>query len=160
MQSEISAILEAFADYLCSINRSNSRVAMALDEFQRLLTPAQKAKLNSLSRGTPTTDDVVKFTKSIEEGPKKDKRRDIAARIYNFLQSLQQYCAIVDTLVSANPQTAGLIWGSMKFLILVSILCPTLYSPLTIILVVYEFYWVFGETLRIYGTGQQILPTA
>jgi len=96
-------------------------VAVALDGFQQLLTPAQKAKLNSLSQGTPTADDVVQFTKSIEEGPKKHKRQVIASRIYNFLQSLQQYCAIVDTFVSSNPQTAGLIWGSVKFLILVGI---------------------------------------
>jgi len=96
-----------------------SQVAQALDEFQQLLTPAQKTELDALSRGTPTADDVVQFIKAIEEGSKKRKSRIVAKRINGFLQSLQQYCAIVDTFVSSNPQTAGLVWGSVKFLILV-----------------------------------------
>ena len=104
---------------LLNTTRSNSQVAIALDEFQQLLTPTQKTQLNSLSQGTPTADDVIQFTKSIEEGSRKRKSRIIASRIHKFLESLQQYCAIVETLVSSNPQTAGLIWGSVKLLILV-----------------------------------------
>jgi len=98
---------------------SASQVAVALAEFQQLLTPTQKTELNVLSQGTPTADDVFQFTKAIEEGSKKRKSRIVAKRINGFLQALQQYCAIVDTFVSSNPQTAGLVWGSVKFLILV-----------------------------------------
>jgi len=114
-------MLEAFTDYLNTRPSSGgtSQVTVALAEFQTLLTPAQKGELNSLSQGTPTADDVVQFTKTIQERSKQVNSRVIASRIYGFLQSLQQYCAIVDTLVSSNPQIAGLVWGSVKFLILV-----------------------------------------
>ena len=94
-------------------------VAAALDEFQKLLTPTQKTELNSLSQGTPTAEDVVQFTKTIEDRAKKRKSRIIASRVERFLQSVQQYCVVVDTFVSSNPHIAGLVWGSVRLLIVV-----------------------------------------
>ena len=94
-------------------------MAAALDEFQKLLTPAQKTELSSLSQATPTADDVLQLTKTIEEKSKKRKSRIIVSRIGAFLQSVQQYCVVVDTFVSSNPHIAGLVWGSVRLLMVV-----------------------------------------
>lgn len=38
----------------------------------------------------------------------------VAARIFSFLESVQQFAAVIETFVSSNPGTAVLVWGSAK----------------------------------------------
>lgn len=43
----------------------------------------------------------------------------MASRLQNTLQFIQQFSGVVDTFVSADPSTAALAWGGVKFTILV-----------------------------------------
>ena len=40
-------------------------------------------------------------------------------RLITFLESVQQFSGIVDVFVSSNPQMAALVWGGVKFALLV-----------------------------------------
>ena len=37
---------------------------------------------------------------------------------------MMQYEKVVDTLVSSHPEYSALVWGAMRFLFTVSVVCP------------------------------------
>ncbi|KAF8251991.1 hypothetical protein K440DRAFT_537765, partial [Wilcoxina mikolae CBS 423.85] len=92
---------------------------IALDEFQHNLSPDQKNEFNSIASSIPTANDVVLFTEEIDKKNLGRKSRIMANYISGVLESVQQYCAIIDTFVQSNPGIAALVWGSVKFVILV-----------------------------------------
>lgn len=100
-----------------SLNALNS----ALEGFQRSLSPEERVQFNSLSGGTPTADDVLRFTEEINEKGSSSRSRLWAQRLSGILTSIQQYCAIADTLIQANPTISALVWGSVKFVLMAAI---------------------------------------
>jgi hypothetical protein len=98
-------------------------LAIALDEFQQRLSPEQETQLKSIAAHTPEADDVLQLTSEINEKNSHRKSRILADRVQGFLNSVQQYCNIVDTCTGPN-QTAALVWGCVKLAILVN----TMYS--------------------------------
>jgi hypothetical protein len=89
--------------------------------FQRCLTPAQREEFSTVSL-RPDANSVIKFTTEIdEENWKRRKSRNVATRINDFLQSVEEFSSIVETMVSSNPAIAALVWGSVKFAIIVSL---------------------------------------
>ncbi|CAN9448759.1 unnamed protein product [Alternaria alternata] len=103
----------------CTELRSNDRLAIAIDEFQRILTPDQTARLKSYSNHAPTPNDVVSLTDHVIQSNASRKSHIFASRLHGLLGSVQQYCNIVDTCVGPN-QIASLVWGSIKLVILTS----------------------------------------
>ena len=63
--------------------------------------------------------DVVDLLSEIDKENSARRSRVWAQRVRGILDSVQQYCSIVDTFVQANPAIASLVWGSVKFVILV-----------------------------------------
>jgi len=104
---------------LILFDRSGDRLKLALDEFQHNLPPDQKNEFNSIASSIPTANDVVLFTEEIEQKNSGRKSRIMANRMSGVLESVQQYCAIIDTFIQSNPGIAALVWGSVKFVILV-----------------------------------------
>jgi hypothetical protein len=104
---------------LIPFDRSGDKLKLALDEFQRNLSPDQRNEFNSIASNIPTANDVVLFTKEIELKNSGRRSRIMANRMTGVLESVQQYCAIIDTLIQSNPGKAALVWGSVKFVILV-----------------------------------------
>jgi hypothetical protein len=104
---------------LISLDRSGDRLTLALDEFQRNLSPDQKKDFDLIASSTPTAKDVVTFTQEIDQKNSWRKSRIMANRMSGVLQSVQQYCAIIDTFIQSKPGIAALVWGSIKFVILV-----------------------------------------
>jgi hypothetical protein len=104
---------------LISFN-SNAELEVALDQFQSNLTQDQTAQLRSIS-SIPDANAVITFTTQLDEENAKRKSRCVASRLYTFLQSIQQFASIVETFVSSNSHIAALVWGSVKFALLVSI---------------------------------------
>ena len=96
-------------------------MAKALSEFQRGLSPEQKSQLASLANNIPRAEDVLRLTDEIIEKHSDRKSRIFASRVQGLLSSVQQYCTIVDTCTGPN-QTASLVWGSVKLVILVNTL--------------------------------------
>jgi hypothetical protein len=98
--------------------RNHSQLAIALGEFQQVLTPEQTAQLNSYSNHAPTAADVVRLTDQVTQSNANRKSRVFASRLQGLLGSIQQYCNIIDTCAGPN-QIAALVWGSIKLVILV-----------------------------------------
>ncbi|KAI9766767.1 MAG: hypothetical protein M1839_004771 [Geoglossum umbratile] len=90
----------------------------ALRDFQDILSPDQKRDL--LAQATVSdAAAVIILTAEIDRENAKRRSRGVATRLFSFLESVQQFSTIVDTFVSSNPSIAALVWGSVKFVILV-----------------------------------------
>jgi len=117
--ANVERLNEERMEKLISLDRSGDRLTLALDEFQRNLSPDQKKDFDLIASSTPTVKDVVTFTQEIDQKNSWRKSRIMANRMSGVLQSVQQYCAIIDTFIQSNPGIAALVWGSIKFVILV-----------------------------------------
>ncbi|KAJ5387173.1 hypothetical protein N7509_009714 [Penicillium cosmopolitanum] len=89
----------------------------ALVAFEDVLTEEQKQKFLA-SNDKPDIASVISFVAEVDANNSSTARRCVAPRLYSFLESTQQFTAIVDTFVSSNPQIAALVWGGVKFAIL------------------------------------------
>jgi hypothetical protein len=92
---------------------------LALRDFQSILSPDQKRDLLAQS-STPDAAAVIVLTTKIDDQNAKRRSRGVATRLFGFLESVQGFSSIVDTFVSSDPSgIAALVWGSVKFAILV-----------------------------------------
>ncbi|KAF8462151.1 hypothetical protein BDZ91DRAFT_360385 [Kalaharituber pfeilii] len=82
----------------------------AVNNFINLLSPQQRATL------TQTGGDFVGLTKALQDKRVSEKRIN---RCEAFLQSVQQFSGIVDTMIQHEPVISALLWGSIKILFLV-----------------------------------------
>jgi Cdc6-like AAA superfamily ATPase len=89
----------------------------ALAAFKSVLTEEQQQEFLA-SNDKPDITSVISFVAEIDANNSSTARRCVAPRLYTFLESTQQFTAIVDTFVSSNPQIAALVWGGVKFAIL------------------------------------------
>lgn len=83
------------------------------------MTPEQKNRLHGTA-AIPDAPAIIAFTTQLDNENAKRRSRCVATRLLTFLQSIQQFTTVVDTFVSSNPAIAALVWGSVKFAILVS----------------------------------------
>lgn len=95
-----------------------SRLQQALTAFKAALNETQRAELDQLSV-QPQLRAVLQFTADLDEKNAERRSRCIAARLQTVLESVQQFSGVVETCVSSNPRIAALIWGSLKFALLV-----------------------------------------
>ena len=85
--------------------------------FRARLTPEQQADLTRIAT-TPGPNSVLQFTAEIDRRNTGKQSRCVAARVQTVLQSVQQFCGVVDTFVSSNPKIAALVWGTFKLSLL------------------------------------------
>lgn len=107
------------AQVIHSLYRSSNSLIVALAEFKESLSPGQIQDYNAACGSSRTHEDVFSFTAEIQNKNSARMSRVVANRIRPVLESIQQYCAIVDTFIQAKPEVAALAWGTVKFLILV-----------------------------------------
>ena len=98
--------------------RSKGSSKVALERFQDSLPLDQRDQFRAIA--TPTVSDVVSLTDEVNKKDSSRKSRVWAQRTKGILESVQQYSAVVDTFVQANPAISALVWGSIKFVILVA----------------------------------------
>jgi nitrate/nitrite-specific signal transduction histidine kinase len=91
----------------------------ALEDFRNNLSPEQKVELESISNGTPKPEDVSELVAKINLRNSERKSRMCADKLRTILDSIQQYCTVVDTFIQSYPTVAGLVWGTAKIFILV-----------------------------------------
>lgn len=101
-----------------TIYRGAQTLRDALTSFQNALTPELRARLQA-SHSVPDANAVLTFTKEIDDENAKRKSRCCAGRLIGVLESVQQFTSIVDTYVSSHPDVAALVWGTIKFALLV-----------------------------------------
>ena len=94
-------------------------LTQALHEYKAILTDEQKAVLQS-HHGPPDASAVITLSVDIDRENSNRRSRCVGARLITFLESIQQFTAIVDTFVSSNPNIAALVWGGVKLALLVT----------------------------------------
>lgn len=94
----------------------------AINGFQAVLTPEQKAQFLAQSR-KPDATSVITFMTKIDDENATRQQRGVSSRLFGVLESIRCFSDIVDTLVSSHPQIAALVWGSVKFVIHVYASC-------------------------------------
>ncbi|KAI0025622.1 hypothetical protein F4780DRAFT_216112 [Xylariomycetidae sp. FL0641] len=97
----------------------------ALQSFQNALSAEDKTRLDII-KGVPDADAAITFTAELDRENTHRRGASLASRLYAFMQSMQQFSAVVDTFVSSNPTIAALVWGIVKLTMLVSPLAPYL----------------------------------
>ena len=83
-----------------------------------MLTPEQQNQLRETG-AAPDAVAVIRFTADLDSENAKRRSRCVASRLLTVLESIQQFSSIVDTFVQSNPKVAALVWGSVKFALLV-----------------------------------------
>ncbi|KAK6348509.1 hypothetical protein TWF718_006299 [Orbilia javanica] len=97
-----------------------SRLEKSIEDFKLTLNPEDHNTLKNYSN--PNAEDVANFVKDLDAKlQQKQKRRKAlqSSPFTIFIQSLQQFSGIVDTCVQSNPEIAALVWGGVKFVLLV-----------------------------------------
>ena len=107
------------ADIFSWARGSSDQLKTALENFEAVLTPEQKIRLQNTA-AVPDAPAIIAFTTQLDQENATRGTRCVATRLLEFLQSIQQFTTVVDTFVSSNPGIAALVWGSVKFAILVS----------------------------------------
>ena len=88
---------------------------VAIELFQDNLPLGQRDQFRAI--GTPTVVNIVSLTEEVNKKDLSRKSRVWAQRTRGILESVQQYS---DTFVQANPPISALVWGSVKFVILIA----------------------------------------
>ncbi|KAF8242919.1 ankyrin [Wilcoxina mikolae CBS 423.85] len=93
--------------------RGQHKLKDALEHFQDALTPEQRSELLG-NPAHPPESRVIELTKQIDAKKSRGSRR-----VLRFLESVNQFSSVVDTLIQSNPIVSALVWGSVKLAILV-----------------------------------------
>lgn len=90
----------------------------ALTVLEATLSDPQKIQYHASST-KPDTSAVIASISSLDIS-QGQARRGVSPRLYTFLNALQQFAGSVDTVVSADPTIAALVWGGVKTAIVVA----------------------------------------
>ena len=103
------------------LSQPDENLCQALRDYESLLSEEDKRKLRAET--VPDVTAVIKFTASIDEDCNNHRRQCVGQRLMTFLDSVQQFSAVVDTFVSSHPEIAALVWGGVKITLLVRNIC-------------------------------------
>lgn len=106
-------------------NEGNNTLHQALQDFESKLDQDERSRLQAL-KSVPDASSVLAFTSRLDRENTAKGSRCVASRLYTFLESVQQFSEVVSTFVSSHPTVAALVWGSVRFVLLVSLLYPGL----------------------------------
>lgn len=98
----------------------SAQLVAAIDGFQAALTPEQKVQFLAHS-SKPDATSVITFMTKIDNENATRRQRGVSSRLFGVLESIRGFSDIVDTFVSSHPNIAALVWGSIKFVIHVSV---------------------------------------
>jgi hypothetical protein len=93
-------------------------LAAAVRQFQAELEPTQNVRLLAHS-SKPDATSILAFTAEVDSINAHRRSRCVSSRLFGVLQSVQDFTTIADTFISAHPEIAALVWGSVKLTILV-----------------------------------------
>ena len=104
---------------------------------QAVLQEAMKIDLSDspLEESKRSLEAIHNLVAAIEASHRKSSRSRRAGEVLRpFVEGLERYTGIIDTMVQSNPALSALVWGGVKFVLVVSylelaaiqpyILCP------------------------------------
>uniref|UniRef100_A0A8H7K1T9 NACHT domain-containing protein n=1 Tax=Bionectria ochroleuca TaxID=29856 RepID=A0A8H7K1T9_BIOOC len=128
----------------------------ATKDFESILTEQQCTELQKI-KNVPDSDAVMVFTAQLDAASRSRKGRSIATRLHSVLQSVQQFASIVDTLVSSHPEIAALVWGSVKFAMLLVSNYTSYFEELSQVFVRFNSYCpIFEEYQALFPTSRRV----
>lgn len=92
----------------------------AIDDFQSILTEAQRDKLGKIG-SILDAKTIITFTTQLDRENRDSKGRCVGSRFQHALECIQGFSSVVETFVSSHPEIAALVWGSIKLTLLVNI---------------------------------------
>ena len=96
------------------------KLARALHDFETILSDEDRSQLHS--QGLPDATAAINFTTVIDRQCSSRRSQCMGPRLITFLESIQQFSQVVDTFVSSHPEFAALVWGGVRFALLVRLL--------------------------------------
>lgn len=73
-------------------------------------------------RSRQGTGDLLELVRRLDETHKKtSKTRRASDFLKPFVEGVTRYSAVVDTMVQSDPTVSSLVWGSVKFVLQVSL---------------------------------------
>lgn len=99
------------------------QLAQALRDYETILSDEDKNQLHY--HGLPDARAAINLTTLIDRNCGSRRNQCLGPRLITFLESVQQFSQVVDTLVSSHPEFAALVWGGVKLALLV-LLPPSL----------------------------------
>lgn len=107
-------------------------ITVALQEFQASLSPEQKVHFSTSQSSTPSdVNGVLAFTAKVDALKQRRQARCVGSRLQTTLHSVQEFTSIVGTFVNSNPAVAALVWGSIRFTVLVASNWSSFFEKLT-----------------------------
>ncbi|KAF4332948.1 ankyrin repeat [Fusarium beomiforme] len=97
--------------------KSGKSLEDAIQAFESVLTDDERTKLRHI-KAIPDAGAVMTFTAQLDDSNRSRKGRSIASRLHSVLQSVGEFSAFVNTLVSSHPELAALVWGSVQLTML------------------------------------------
>ncbi|RCI15228.1 hypothetical protein L249_6927 [Ophiocordyceps polyrhachis-furcata BCC 54312] len=132
----------------------------AVRDFQSILTNDQCAQLQSV-KAVPDADAVIIFTAQLDHCNRSRKGRSIASRLHDVLQSVREFTAVVDSFVSARPDIAALVWGSIKLTMLgrvkIAVNATSYFEPLSNLFMGFKVHCpLFAEYQALYPNSPRL----
>ncbi|KAI1169558.1 hypothetical protein F4777DRAFT_584790 [Nemania sp. FL0916] len=87
-------------------------IELAISSFRAALTDEQQRHLSSI-RNVPDADAILIFTAQLDHQNRSRRGQSVGSRVSKVLQSTRDFCSVIDTYVSSNPNIAALVWGSI-----------------------------------------------
>ena len=96
-----------------------SNLRQALNEYERSLSDDERKEFHA--QGKPDATAAIDLTTLVDRKNYSHRRQCMGTRLTIFLESMQQFSAIVDMFVSSHPEIAALVWGGVKLALLVGL---------------------------------------
>lgn len=94
-------------------------LAESVRDFESQLSPQQRTRLREL-KSIPDAEAVMTFTAELDAVSRSKRQRSVAIKLHAFLQSTGDFSQAINTPpLSSNPGIAAMVWGSVKFIMLV-----------------------------------------
>ena len=97
--------------------KAEIELTQALHDYEKILSVEDRRQLRS--QGLPDATAAINLTTQIDNQCSSRRSQCMGPRLITFLESIQQFSQVVDVFVSSHPEVAALVWGGVKFALLV-----------------------------------------
>ena len=100
-----------------ALQEPETKLIQALGEYEAILSKNERIQLRS--QGAPGATAAINLATRIDDKCKDGRRYCMGPRVITFLESIQHFTEVVDTVLGSNPEIAALVWGGVKMTLLV-----------------------------------------
>ena len=98
-------------------DRPDAELQTAIRSLESVLSDDERVQLRN--QGLPHATAALNLTTRIDRQCGLQRRQCLGTRLTTVLESVQQFSTVADTFINAHPEVAALVWGAVKFSLLV-----------------------------------------